>query len=71
MEQIIEAGISDIVVVLGDNMPNKVVEYYGDGRSFGANITYVYQGKARGLADAVYKIKDVVKDDKFIVYLRR
>jgi dTDP-glucose pyrophosphorylase len=24
-----------------------------------------------GLADAVYKIKDVVKDDKFIVYLRR
>ncbi len=71
LEQIIEAGISDIVVVLGDNMPNKVVEYYGDGRSFGANITYVYQGKARGLADAVYKIKDVVKDDKFIVYLRR
>jgi glucose-1-phosphate thymidylyltransferase len=50
LEQIIEAGISDIVVVLGDNMPNKVVEYYGDGRSFGANITYVYQGKARGFS---------------------
>ncbi|EWG06357.1 MAG: glucose-1-phosphate thymidylyltransferase [Candidatus Aramenus sulfurataquae] len=69
LEQIVEAGITDVVVVLGDNVPNKVVEYYGDGRRFGANVTYVYQGKARGLADAVYKVKDVVKDDKFIVYL--
>ncbi|MCY0860792.1 MAG: glucose-1-phosphate thymidylyltransferase [Sulfolobaceae archaeon] len=69
LEQIRDAGIHDIVVVLGDNMPNKVIEYYGDGSRLGVNITYVYQGKARGLADAVYRVKDVVKDDKFIVYL--
>jgi len=69
LEQIRDAGIKDIIIILGDNNPNKVVEYYGDGSSFGVNITYVYQGKARGLADAVYKVKDVITEDRFLVYL--
>jgi glucose-1-phosphate thymidylyltransferase len=69
LEQLRDSGIRDIVIVLGDNNPNKVVEYYGDGSRFGVNITYVYQGKARGLADAVYKVKDVITEDRFLVYL--
>ncbi|SAI84429.1 glucose-1-phosphate thymidylyltransferase, N-terminal fragment [Saccharolobus solfataricus] len=68
LEQIRDAGIRDVIIVLGDNAPTRVVEYYGDGSKFGVRITYVYQGKARGLADAVYKVKDVVSD-KFLVYL--
>lgn len=69
LEQLRDAGIRDIVIILGDNNPNKVVEYYGDGSRFGVNITYVYQGKARGIADAVYRVKDVITEDKFLVYL--
>ena len=68
LEQIRDAGIKDVIIVLGDNVPTKVVDYYGDGSNFGVNITYVYQGKARGLADAVYRVKDVVSD-RFLVYL--
>ncbi|BCU69707.1 glucose-1-phosphate thymidylyltransferase [Stygiolobus caldivivus] len=68
LEQIRDAGIKDVVIILGDNTPTRVVDYYGDGSRFGVKITYVYQGKARGLADAVYKVKDVVSD-KFLVYL--
>ncbi|MEM0373828.1 MAG: glucose-1-phosphate thymidylyltransferase [Sulfolobaceae archaeon] len=68
LEQIRDAGIREIIIVLGDNNPMKVVEYYGDGTKFGVNIHYVYQGKARGLADAIYRVKDLVSD-KFIVYL--
>ncbi|BAK54697.1 glucose-1-phosphate thymidylyltransferase [Sulfurisphaera tokodaii] len=68
LEQIRDSGIRDVVIVLGDNTPKRVVDYYGDGSKFGVNITYVYQGKARGLADAVYKVKDVVSK-KFLVYL--
>ena len=68
LEQIKDAGIKDIIIILGDNVPTKVVDYYGDGSKFGVNITYVYQGKARGLADAVYKVKDVVSE-RFLVYL--
>lgn len=69
LEQLRDSGIRDIVIILGDNNPNKVVEYYGDGSRFGVKITYVYQGKARGLADAVYKVKDVIAEDRFLVYL--
>ncbi|ADB86753.1 glucose-1-phosphate thymidylyltransferase [Saccharolobus islandicus] len=69
LEQIRDAGIKDIIIILGDNNPNKVVEYYGEGSRFGVNVTYVYQGKARGLADAVYKVKDVITEDRFLVYL--
>jgi glucose-1-phosphate thymidylylransferase, long form len=64
-----DSGIRDVVIILGDNNPNKVVEYYGDGSRFGVKITYVYQGKARGLADAVYRVKDVITEDRFLVYL--
>jgi len=69
LEQLRDSGVHDIIIILGDNNPNKVVEYYGDGSRFGVNITYVYQGKARGLADAVYKVKDVITEDRFLVYL--
>ncbi|ACP35082.1 glucose-1-phosphate thymidyltransferase [Sulfolobus islandicus Y.G.57.14] len=68
LEQIREAGIKDIIIILGDNNPMRVIEYYGDGTHLDVNIRYVYQGKARGLADAVYRVKDMVSD-KFIVYL--
>ncbi|MCH4816148.1 MAG: glucose-1-phosphate thymidylyltransferase [Saccharolobus sp.] len=68
LEQIREAGIKDIIIILGDNNPMRVIEYYGDGTHLDVNIHYVYQGKARGLADAVYHVKDMVSD-KFIVYL--
>lgn len=68
LEQIRDAGIRDVIIILGDNNPSRVVEYYGEGSRFGIKITYVYQGKARGLADAVYRVRDLVSD-KFIVYL--
>ncbi|AAK41974.1 glucose-1-phosphate thymidylyltransferase [Saccharolobus solfataricus] len=68
LEQIRDSGIKDILLILGDNTPTRVVDYYGDGSKFGVNITYVYQGKARGLADAVYRVKDLVSE-KFLVYL--
>ncbi|BCU67082.1 glucose-1-phosphate thymidylyltransferase [Sulfolobales archaeon HS-7] len=68
IEHLRSEGIRDIVVVLGDNNPTRVIEYYGDGSKFDVSITYVYQGKARGLADAVYRVREVV-DGRFVVYL--
>ncbi|WP_298275436.1 glucose-1-phosphate thymidylyltransferase [Ferroplasma sp.] len=69
IEKLKNMGINDIAIVLGENHPEKVIKYYGDGSSLGLSITYVYQGKARGIAEAVYRCKDFVKDDDFIVYL--
>ena len=69
IEKLKNLGINDIAIVLGENHPEKVIKYYGDGSSLGLNITYVYQGKARGIAEAIYRCKDFIKDDDFIVYL--
>ncbi len=69
LEALLKVGIKEFGIVLGNNHAEKVVEYYGDGSRFGASITYIYQGEALGLADAVRRTKDFVGDDNFIVYL--
>ncbi len=69
LEKLIKMGINEIAIILGENNPTKVIEYYGDGSKFGANITYYYQGKARGIAEAVYRVRDFTKDDRFVVFL--
>ena len=69
IEKLRNMGINDIAIVLGENHPEKVIKYYGDGSLFGLNITYVYQGKARGIAEAIYRCKNFIKEDDFIVYL--
>ena len=69
IEKLRNMGINDIAIVLGKNHPEKVIKYYGDGSLFGLNITYVYQGKPRGIAEAIYRCKNFVMGDDFIVYL--
>lgn len=69
IEKLKNMGIEDIAIVLGENHPEKVIKYYGNGSSFGLNITYVYQGRARGIAEAIYRCRDFIQNDDFIVYL--
>jgi glucose-1-phosphate thymidylyltransferase len=63
------AGVKEIAIILGDIMPEKVKDYYGDGSKFGVKITYVQQDKPSGIAQAVGLTEDFVGDSKFIVYL--
>lgn len=69
LEDLREAGITDIAIIIGDVYPEKVKEYYGDGKKFGVNITYVYQDQPKGIAHAIRLCKKFVGDDRFIVYL--
>lgn len=69
IEDLSNNGIKDVAIILGDNSPRDVINYYADGGFLNVNITYIYQGKATGLANAVYKAKDFIGNDKFIVYL--
>jgi glucose-1-phosphate thymidylyltransferase len=68
LDHLRRSGVEEVIMILGDNFPSKVVDYYGDGSKFGVKVKYVYQGRARGLADAVYRVKDLVRD-RFLVYL--
>ncbi|MCE5213370.1 MAG: glucose-1-phosphate thymidylyltransferase [Methanobacterium sp.] len=69
IEDLKEAGVTDIGLILGTNMPEKVKEAVGDGSRFGVNITYIMQGEPKGLAHAVAVAHDFVGDESFIMYL--
>ena len=69
LEDLKNIGINDIAIVVGDIYPEKVKEYYGNGKEFGVNITYIYQEKPKGISHAIRLCKEFVGDDKFIVYL--
>lgn len=69
LEDLREAGITDIAIIIGDVYPEKVKEFYEDGKKFGVKITYIFQDKPRGISHAIRLCKDFVGDDKFVVYL--
>ncbi len=69
LEDLRDAGIKKVAVILGELAPERVIETYGDGSALGIEITYVYQGYPYGLAHAVYITKDFVRDEPFVVYL--
>ena len=69
LEDLRNSGILDIAIILGDILPEKVKDHYGDGSKFGVNITYLYQERPAGIAQAVGLAEDFVKDSPFVVYL--
>lgn len=64
-----QAGITDIGIILGTNMPNKIKDALGDGSELGVNITYIMQGEPKGLAHAAKTAQDFVGDESFVMYL--
>lgn len=69
LEDLRDASVREVAVILGDLAPERTVEYYGDGRWLGLDLHYIYQGRALGIAQAVYLARDFVGDDAFVVYL--
>jgi glucose-1-phosphate thymidylyltransferase len=69
LEDLRDAGITDIAIIIGDVYPEKVKEFYGDGKNFGVNLTYVYQDNPKGIAHAINLCRDFIGNDKFVVYL--
>ncbi len=48
-------GIEDIYINV-HHLPEKITEYFGDGKNFGVNIAYSYEDELLGTAGAVKKI---------------
>lgn len=69
LEDLRESGIQEIAVIIGDVYPEKVKEFYGDGKKFGVKITYIYQDKPKGISHAIRLCKDFIKNDRFVVFL--
>ncbi len=69
IEDLRDAGITDIGIILGNVMPEKVQEFLGDGFKFGVRFTYIVQGEPKGIAHAVNCAKGFMGNDSFVVYL--
>ena len=69
LESIKESGITEIAMIIGGLGSNKVREYYGTGKKFGVNITYIEQDEPRGIAHAIRLCKEFVDNEKFLVFL--
>jgi glucose-1-phosphate thymidylyltransferase len=69
IEDLHEAGITDIGVVLGNKGRQEIQELLGDGSAYGVDITYIVQGDPLGLAHAAGCARDFVDGDDFVMYL--
>src|SRR6266508_2530760 len=68
IEQLVESGITDIGIVVGDT-GEQVMACVGDGSRFGANIKYIEQGAPLGIAHAVATAHDFLGESRFVLYL--
>lgn len=69
IEDLRDAGVTDIGVVLGDKGREEIQAFLGDGSEFGVDITYIIQGEPLGLAHAAACARDFVGDENFVMYL--
>jgi len=69
LEQIREAGISDIGIVVSPGTGSRIKEAVGEGSRWGACITYIDQPEPLGLAHAVMLSQYFLGDDCFFMLL--
>ncbi len=68
IEDLVEAGITDIGVVVGDT-GDQVRAAVGDGERFGACVTYIQQDAPRGIAHGIKIAREFIGDEKFVLFL--
>ena len=55
-------GFTDILITVS-HLGNIIIDYFGDGSTFGVNIEYYFEEVPLGNAGALFKIKDKLTDD--------
>jgi glucose-1-phosphate thymidylyltransferase len=68
IEALVEAGIRDIGIVVGDTQA-EIRAAVQDGSRWGARVTYIEQDAPRGLAHAVLISERFIGSDPFVMYL--
>ncbi len=68
IEDMVEAGITEIGIVTGDTGP-EIQAAVGDGSRWGAKVTYIPQDAPLGLAHCVLIAQEFLGSDDFVMYL--
>lgn len=66
LELLKKHGITDVAMTLG-YLPEKVTEYFGDGKKFGVKLTYFYEKEPLGTAGGVKNASSFLTDENFFV----
>ncbi|RIH81730.1 glucose-1-phosphate thymidylyltransferase [Calidithermus roseus] len=69
LEDLVEAGIRDIGVILSPETGDEVREALGDGSRWGVNLTFIVQEAPLGIAHAVKTARDYLGQSPFVLYL--
>ena len=69
IEDLVEAGITEIGIVISPETGDQVKATVGNGDHFGAQISYIVQDAPRGIAHGIKIAHDFIGDDSFVLFL--
>jgi glucose-1-phosphate thymidylyltransferase len=69
LEDLVEAGVTEIGIVISPETGEQVKHEVGDGSKFGAKITYIPQSQPLGIAHGIKIARDFIGGDPFILFL--
>jgi glucose-1-phosphate thymidylyltransferase len=69
IEALVEAGITEIGVIIAPETGEEIKRAAGDGSDFGARLTYIQQEAPLGLAHALLTAEEYLGRSPFVMYL--
>ncbi|MEP7200139.1 MAG: glucose-1-phosphate thymidylyltransferase [Chloroflexota bacterium] len=66
---LVEAGISDIGIIISPETGEQVKQAVGDGTQFAARVTYILQPQPLGIAHGIRIARDFIGAEAFVLFL--